>query len=850
MAGGEGTRLRPLTSSQPKPMLPVANRPLLEHVIGLLRRHGFSDLVVTLAFRAEAVRAYFDDGADLGVHITYATEEHPLGTAGSVRHAMGDADEPFLVISGDVLTDVDLSALVGFHRDRPAAEVTVAVQPRDDPLDFGIVITGPDGRVQRFLEKPTRGRVFSDTVNTGIYVLDPSIFDAIPAGRPVDFSGEVFPTLLDAGRGVFGCVVDGYWEDVGTLDAYLRVHRDLLDGRVDAGIPGFSIGAGVWLGEGAELDPSARVKGPAVIGPSCRVEAGAEIGAYTVLGSNVRVGPEVSIERSVVHDNVYFGPGAHLRGSVVGRSGRVRRGARLEEGTVLGDDCVIGEEAVINPGVAVYPSKTVDPGATVNSSIIWESRGARTLFGAAGVTGLANVDVTPELAVRLAMAYATTLPRGARVVVSRDTSRAGRVLKRAIMVGLNAAGLDVVDLEVATVPVTRFAVRAADCEGAITVRLLPGDAQSVILRFFERSGIDLSASARKPVERIFARQDVRRSLAGEIGDIILPGRVAEDYTIALTGDGGEGLVDLGAVRAARAKVVLDYSYGAASFVMPNVLAKLGADVLSVNPYASTRQALAFDRFEHAEEVARLVLASGAELGAVIDSDGEHITFVDDRGHVLTDAESLAVVVELVLGAATAAGGPAPAVALPVSATRAAEDIVRRHGARLELTGLSAADVLDAAVRSNAVVAAGAHGGYAFPSFLPAFDAVATFVVVLGLLAAGTRSLSDLRLAHPVGHVAHEAVPTPWERTGAVMRTLLESCHDRELVLVEGVKALYPDGWVLVTPDADAPSTHVWAEAADDETVAARVAEFAGRVRAAAGGEDPPPAQGDSGMFGA
>ena len=262
---------------------------------------------------------------------------------------------------------------------------------------------------------------------------------------------------------------------------------------------------------------------------------------------------------------------------------------------VIGDECFIGEHAVIQPRVKVYPFKTVEHGAIVNSSIVWESRGARHLFGRHGVEGLANVDISPELAVRLAMAYATTMKRGSTVVASRDTSRAGRVLKRAMMVGLNSAGVDAADLEVATVPVTRFGVRNEQAEGGFTVRLAPrrpAVGRDPLLRLQRHRHV--GSRTQKKIERLFYREDFRRSLAGEIGDIRFPVRTAEFYTAVLMEN-----VDVEAIRAARFKVVLDYAYGAASFVMPNVLAKLGADVLSVNPYASTRQSLTFDRWEHA-----------------------------------------------------------------------------------------------------------------------------------------------------------------------------------------------------------------------------------------------------------
>ena len=469
---------------------------------------------------------------------------------------------------------------------------TIGLKAMENPLEFGIVITREDGSIERFLEKPTWGQVFSDTINTGIYVLSPEIFDYIDPDMPVDFSSDVFPRLLEAGKPLFGYVADGYWEDVGTLDAYIKAHQDVLDGQVDLDIPGFRLGEGVWLGEGSEIDPAANVDGPAIIGDYCRVEAGAHLGEYTVLGSNVRVGPDAFIERSVVHDNVYLGPGVRLRGAVVGRSSDLRRGARLEEGVVLGDECFVGEHAVINPGVKVYPFKTVEHGAIVNSSIVWESRGARNLFGRLGVAGLANVDISPELAVRLAMAYGTTMKKGSTVVASRDTSRAARVLKRAVMVGLNAAGVDVADLEVATDP--GHPLRRPQRASRGRHHRPPGPRRSAVGRhplLRRRRHRHQRDRPRRKIERLFYREDFRRSLAGEIGDIHFPVRTAEFYTAMLMEH-----VDVEAVRAARFKVVLDYAYGAASFVMPNVLSKLGAEVLSVNPYASTRQALTFDRW--------------------------------------------------------------------------------------------------------------------------------------------------------------------------------------------------------------------------------------------------------------
>jgi mannose-1-phosphate guanylyltransferase/phosphomannomutase len=822
MAGGEGTRLRPLTSNQPKPMMPLANRPMMEHIIGLLKEHGFEDIVVTVAFLANTIRNYFGDGSEFGVRMVYATEETPLGTAGSVRNAMEELkDERFLVISGDVLTDIDLSAIVKFHEEK-GAMATIGLKAMENPLEFGIVITREDGSIERFLEKPTWGQVFSDTINTGIYVLEPAIFDYIPEGQPVDFSSEVFPQLLDDEKPLFGYVADGYWEDVGTLEAYVKAHQDVLDRKVEVELDGFELGHGVWLGEGAEVDPAAKVEGPAVIGDYCRVQAGAHVREYTVLGSNVLVGPDAYLERSIVHDNAYLGSGVRLRGAVVGRSTDLRKGARLEEGVVLGDECFVGEHAVVNQNVKVYPFKTVEANAVINSSIVWESRGARHLFGRLGITGLANVDISPELALRVAMAYATTLKKGSTVTISRDSSRAARVLKRAVMVGLNAAGVHVDDLEVAPVPVTRFQVRSQRSRGGITVRLDPDDPEAVLIRFFDAQGIDIDEGTQRKIERLFYREDFRRAFAADIGDIGFPPRALEFYTAALM-----AAVDTERIRSAGFKVVLDYAYGSTSFVMPSVLAKLGADVLAVNPYAATAQAAAFDKAAAAKNVASIVRSSGAHLGAVIDPDGEHLTLIDDSGHVLSDDEALFALVSLVC--ATSDDRPVR-IAVPVSVSREIERFVQDQGAEIVWTKLSTPHLMEVAAGGDIAFAASQEGGYIFPSFLPAYDATSTLVHLLSLLATGGLRLAKVVDQAPRFHVAHDVVPTPWEQKGLVMRTLVETSADEELVLVDGIKVCRDDGWILVLPDPDEALTHVWAEGNSAGEAKGFVQEYARRIR--------------------
>jgi mannose-1-phosphate guanylyltransferase/phosphomannomutase len=736
-----------------------------------------------------------------------------------VRNAKDHLTERFVVISGDVLTDVDISAIVATH-DEKSAMATIGLAHVDNPLEFGIVITRDDGSIERFLEKPTWGQVFSDTINTGIFVLEPEIFDYIEEGRPVDFSGEVFPALLADGRPLYGAVTEGYWEDVGTIDSYVRAHKDILDGRVRVEIPGFEVRPGVWLGENADVHTEATIVGPAVIGENCRVEADAVIGEYTVLGANVRIRQDAFLERTVVNDHAYLGEAVRLRGTVVGRSCDLRKGVRTEEGVVLGDECFVGDEASIGAEVKIYPFKTIEAGAVVNESIVWESRGARSLFGRNGVNGLANVDITPEFAVRVAMAYGGLLKQGSTVITSRDSSRSARMLKRAMMAGLNAVGVNVEDLEVASVPVTRFVMRRPTARGGLTVRLDRNDPQSLLIRFFDDEGLDITEEVQRKVERLYDRQDFRRVFPGEIGDIGYAPRALEHYSTAL-----EATVDVDRIRAARFKVVIDYAYGSASFAMPNVLAKLGLEVLAVNPFISTAGVLSDHLDDHALRVGDLVRTSGSQLGGVIDPDGEQLRLIDDEGHVLTPTETLLALLTLLPGALHG-----DRVALPVNTTSTAKRILDQHGIGVVWTKMSSAALMDAATEPGVGFAGNQSGNFILPGFMPGFDAAATLVKVLDLLSFHDLKLSEVVEKLPRVHLVHESVVTPWDQKGLVMRSLMEQSKDRETVLVDGVKVVHDGGWALALPDPEEPVTHVWAEGSSPDAARRLAEEYARRIR--------------------
>src|SRR5436309_2831245 len=545
MAGGEGTRLRPLTSNQPKPMVPIVGKPCMEHILELLRTHGFEDVIVTVAFLPQAIRSYFGNGDSLGLSIEYSVEESPLGTAGSVRLASGKLDEPFLVISGDALCDVDLSALMRIHREREAA-VTIGLKSVDNPLEFGIVVTDEDGRIERFLEKPSWGQVFSDTINTGIYVLEPEVLRHIPDDRPHDFSKELFPLLLEMGRPLYGHIFDGYWQDIGNLDQFRQANFDALDERVRLNIGGIRIRGNIWLGDGVDLDDLEQIEGPAYLGNYCRVAPDASVGPYSVLSTSVTVRERARTSRSIIDASTYIGRSTVVEGAIVGRACDLRSHVRVHDGAAIGDEVSIGSESVIMPGVRIYPYKEVETGSQLFESLIWESRGTTRIFRQQGVSGLVNVDLTPDVAVRLAAALGTALKRGERVVASRDGTPACRMIKRAMISGLSSTGVDVADLRVIPAAVGRHLVKAESFAAGFHVGLSPSDPEVVRIQFFEAPGIEMSSSMQKEVEKHFTRGEIRRVAAADVGTISYPARVREGYASDLL-----DTLDVEAIRARR-----------------------------------------------------------------------------------------------------------------------------------------------------------------------------------------------------------------------------------------------------------------------------------------------------------
>jgi mannose-1-phosphate guanylyltransferase / phosphomannomutase len=802
MAGGEGTRLRPLTSNQPKPMVPIVGKPCMEHILELVRGHGFEDVIVTVAFLPQAIRSYFGDGESLGLRIEYSVEESPLGTAGSVGLASDRLDETFLVISGDALCDIDLGKLVAFHKEKGAA-VTIGLKSVDNPLEFGIVVTDEDGRVERFLEKPSWGQVFSDTINTGIYVLEPEVMRHVPRDRPYDFSKELFPLLLEMGRPLYGYVCEGYWQDIGNLDQYRQANFDALDERVRLNVTGIRLRGNIWVGEGVDIQDVEGIEGPAFVGNYCRVSPEASVGAYSVLETSVTLREGARTARSVVDAGTYIGQSAVVEGAIVGRRCEIRPHVRIQEGVAIGDDVVVGAESVIAPGVRIYPHKEVESGSQIFESLIWESRASSRLFGKDGVAGLVNVDITVDMVVRLAAALGTALKRGARVVASRESPAACRMIKRAMISGLNSTGVDVADLRVLPAAVSRHLLKTHGYDVGFHVGTSSVDPEVVQIRFFEQPGIQLTPSFQKEIEKHYTRLELRRVAYNEVGSVTYPARVRESYAQDLLSS-----LDVEAIRKRAFRLVVDYGYSAASFVLPLVLGPLGVEAVTAHAFAAEREEPGpGERLQESlAQARRLVSAVGADLGVVFDRAAERLYLIDERGKEIPVVQTLLLFLRLI-----GSNGRRGKLAFPVTVTSQVDELVRDSDLEVVRTPASLAELTRAAAERDVIFAGAVGGGYVFPEFLPAYDAVASLCKLLELLAPSERPLSELVADLPTPTLVHDELPCPWAMKGLVMRVLTERLRDRELDTLDGIKVFGERGWAQVLPDPDEPIVHLYAE---------------------------------------
>lgn len=807
MAGGFGTRLRPLTNNLPKPMVPVANKPMMEYTIELLKKEGIEDIISLLFFHPEVIENYFGDGTDFGVKMSYIGAADDLGTAGSVKNAMDSLNETFLVTSGDVMMDFDLSLAIDFHKDRKAL-ATMVLTRVENPLPFGIVLTDKEGKITRFLEKPGWGEVFSDTINTGIYILEPEVLNSIPSKTEFDFGKDLFPLLLQDKTPLYGYVADGYWRDVGNLREYLQVNLDILQGKIKVNIPGEKVmEKAIWVGKDSRVDFTANLRDPLVIGKNCRVGNGAKI-SNSIIGNNCVIEDGANIMDSILWDNVHIGKETILQENIVGRNAVIKDLAFLAEGAIISDQCTIGKGCRVKANVKVWPQKVVEDGATLSSSLVWGEKWSKSIFGTYGVTGLVNIEISPEFASKLGAAYGASLRKGAVVSVSRDCHKTSRMINRAIMAGMLSTGVNVHYYGVTPLPVARFLARTGDEVGGIHIRKSPFDPEIMDIKFFDDKGMDLHPSREKTIERLFYREDFRRVQMDETGVLDFPVQGLEYYR-----DGFMSFIDVEAIKKARFKLVIDYSYGSATSIFPDILGRLGCDVVAINANLDEKKLTKApgDFKKSLEQLSNIVRSLRYDIGVMLDAGGEKVFFVDESGEVINgniidENTALNLIVLLVLKCF-----PKSTLAVPVTASGIVDEMAKTYGFSVKRTKISARSMMETALEKDVVFVGEETGGFIFPQFQPAFDGMFAIVKILEMMAKANTKFHKLVREIPQSFKIEKTVPCPWELKGKIMRGLIEDAQDEDVQLLDGIKIFKKDEWVIAYPSQDNAYFHVIGE---------------------------------------
>lgn len=821
MAGGFGTRIQPLTGSMPKPMIPLFNRPIMLHIVELLKKYEITELVMLLYHQPFYIKNFFRDGSDFGVKITYVTPIADMGTAGAVKAAEKYLDERFMVISGDLLTDFNLKKIIDFHTDNKA-KATITLTSVKDPLQFGVVITDKEKRITQFLEKPGWGEVISDTINTGIYVLEPEILKYIPEGENFDFSQDLFPLMLKKKDALYGVTAKGYWRDIGNTDSYREAYHDIFKGRINLKIDEPKqdrVGKDVRIGADVKLENAAGLEGTVVIGDNSQVLGDVRI-KDSVIGRNCTIEAGVRLNRCVIWDNSYVKKGAKITDSVICSNVRVGQGAVLEEGVIVADDTSIGDEAVIKADVKIWPKKTIEAGATVTSNMIWGEKWKKALFEGAIIKGLSNVELTPEFCAKLGCAYGTSLPKGSFVLGGRDSNPSSRMLKRCFMGGLLSAGVNVRDMKMTSLPLVRYKLKTFGEVGGVQFRQAQDDPALMEIVFLDGDGLDFSSNMGKNVERTFFKENFRRAHHTEPGVITDINNVGDFYR-----EGFLRSLDRELLKKSAFTVVVDFNFSPSSQTLPQLLNELGFSVIALNAYVDEGRGVQTKEKEHAlGQLAAIVTSLGAQAGFWLDPSAESITLVDETGCICTGVELLSLTVALLMKS-----GQKGAVAVPVQAPSTIEQMASQKGCQVIRTKSSDRAMQEGAFSSEILLTGTTDGRFAFPRFQSAFDGMFAIAKLMELSAAAAATLSQALADVPRTSFLQTSLPCPWEMKGGLMRKMSEDSLEKEASFIDGIKVHLGEEWVLLLPDQYLPVVHIVAEARDQKSAQRLLGEYEKKV---------------------
>ena len=497
MAGGEGRRLRPLTCSVPKPMVPLLNKPVIDYTIDLMEEYGISSIAVALHYLADVIKNHLGSGSSRKAGISYSDPGKKLGTAGSVRAAAGNETDCILVMSGDCITDIDLDELLKKHR-AIGADATIVLKQVAKPVEYGVALVDEAGMIERFIEKPEKNELFSDLANTGIYILERRAIELIPENTEFDFSKDLFPLMMKKGMKLFGCRTESYWCDIGDIAQYRKAQQDMLCGKCRFKTAARNYG-GVYIEPNVNISAGAKLISPCYIGNGSQIADGACIEEYTVLGNGCSVECGADLKRSVVLDNVKIRQEAELRGTVVCENAFIDERAALYENSTVGAGTHIGIGTAIMPGVSVWPGKKIENGISCRDNIIWGKSAKRISIDGSRIEGYADCQLTPETALRIGAGFAQTFRPPVKLTCCTDGSQTAAMLKYAVISGMVSQGADVLSQEPMSKSAFGYVLGETGCSGGIYISKSRN--RRAVLTVYDKNGIEASSDTAREIQK-------------------------------------------------------------------------------------------------------------------------------------------------------------------------------------------------------------------------------------------------------------------------------------------------------------------------------------------------------------
>jgi len=811
LAGGFGTRIQPLTNSMPKPMLPILNRPMMEHIIIKLRDElGIKEMAVLLYFKPEIIKEHFGDGSNLGVKITYVQPDDDYGTAGAVAFAREFLDETFIIVSGDLVTDFDFKKIKKFH-EKKKSQLTITLTSVENPLQFGVVIANKDDRIEKFLEKPSWGEVFSDTINTGIYIIEPEILNYIPHGENFDFAKDLFPTLMSNDIPLWGYSCEGYWRDVGNPQSYREVYDDIFKGLITLPYKGEKVkyeNGIAYIEAGATLHEKIRINGTVVIGKNTKIAEGVTLSNVSI-GANGKIKKHSEISNSIFWDNVSIGQKTILNNSVICNDNIIKDEIKANFGVIMAEHCEIGKKVSFEKDIMIWPDKIIDANSVLSNNVIWGNKYKSYIFEDGKVIGRTNIELSAEISVKLAESFGSILTTGSKVYISRDYHKSSRMLKRAFLSGILSTGIDAVDIESVPSNVMRHCLANNDeIAAGVHFRQSVEDTANTEIILYTSEGLAIDSKLAKSIERIFFRENFRRVNYTEIGEIYKKENIKNKYIETVIEK-----LDHNIFKNNSLKIATDMMFGLTADVYPKIMNHLGVENILLNGYFDDKSLskIATSVTKSQKDMMNIVKAMNLDCGFLIYPNGQKFQIIDDEGELVYDYVTLLVVLCLL----DFTSEKRLKIFLPAWAPDCIEyknlDITRGKLNNLKADDLKEYDLI-----------ATTDGHFAFSEFGLNRDAIFSSFKILELFQKSGKKLSKIIAKLPYFTYKGENVACPSQFKGKMMRKFLEDGKNKKTSSIDGVKIwISNDEWILMVPDEYTDFLNIYIQA-DDEKNASKI----------------------------